>query len=312
MRKVIGLATAAMLLCAAGQDQAPSRDELVVSPDELVASEVEGEPAQLHIVSAGPDRLVLNQAFVTRHGLSPAGIMGRADLSVSGRREFKGYNRPVPFAVGGRRQRTRAFWFVGAPPSVGDGSVGPWVLPQSKVTFVLAPLAAGQGRYDMPLTGGIDSASLTGWKEASFGMTVAFDLDSAERYPVATAAAGAAIAAAYGGTLSGPSWDFEVGMGVRRPVRLMTLARPFAMPPFAFTRIAVRVRDRVDEAGRGEAIREEGQVDDPDEIVVTANWKGRPPAFGLTIPRPALAACARLSFDKAAKRVSLWCRPSQG
>jgi len=300
---------AAMLLTiaalpAAAQDKA----ELTVRPGEPVAATIEGKPARLLIRSGAVNRLTLEPEYVAQHGIKPAPIMGKAELSVAGRREFRGHNRPLDFAIAGVAAKARAFWFEGAPASPADGAIGPMGVPQPRVTFVLAAAGAGETVSRAPLLGNQNSSSMSGYREASFGMLLTFDMDSAERFPVATAAAGAAIAKAYGGTLSGASWDVDILMGVHRPVRLMTLARPLVIGPMRFDRIAVRVRDRIDDGGRGEAIPEAGAVDDPDEIVVQGRRKGAAPGFGMTIPRAGLAGCSRLTFDKAAKVVEMLCR----
>ncbi|MBX9858936.1 MAG: hypothetical protein K2Y20_05005 [Sphingomonas sp.] len=284
--------------------------ELVVRPGEAVAATIEGKPVELRIVSAGPDRLLINAATADRLGLKPAMFVGRASLNVAGRREFEGRNRPVDFGVGGVAQKGRALWFPAAPPVPGDGTIGPWGLKQSRVTLVFGADDPSAQRSDFPLFGSASNGSVTGYREESFGLYAAFDLDDSSEYPVASAAAGAAIAKVYGGQLSGPSWDVELLFGIKRPVRLMTLERPFKFGPLSFTKIAVRVRDRIDAAGRGENIKDADQIEDPSEVIVTASAKGRPPIFGLTIPRASMTACSKLSFDKGAKRIELWCRPA--
>lgn len=307
-----GILWTALLLPGAGpaQTEPPVPDELVAVPGASVAATIEGQPAELRVLSAGPDRLILSAASAARFGLKPAPLFGRANLNVAGRREFNGNNRPVDFTVAGARHKGRAFWFADAPPVGGDGTIGPWALPQQRVTLTFGAPDPAAVRTDFPLLGDISGGSVTGYREASFGLYFAFDLDDAGDYPIASAAAGAAIAKAYGGALSGPSWDVELLFGIKRPVRLLTLDRPFKMGPLSFTRIAVRVRDRIDAAGRGADIKDADQIEDPSEVLVTAKAKGRPPIFSLTIPRASLAACSKLSFDKAAKRIELWCKPA--
>lgn len=285
--------------------------ELVVAPETLVDATLEGKPVKLAILSGGPDRLIVNAATVDRIGLKPALFVGRANLNVAGRREFEGRNRPVAFAVAGVRHKARALWFPQAPPGRGDGSIGPWGLAQPRVTFEFGAIrGAAEQRSDFPLFGNINNYSLTVYREGTFGTIVEFDLGSTSPYPVASAAAGAAIAQAYGGALSGPSWDIEIFFGIKRPVRLLTLDRPFKIGPLSFTKIAVRVRDRIDAGGRGSAIAEADTVEDPAEIIVSAKVKGPPLVFTFRIPRAGMAACSRLSFDKTAKRIELWCKPS--
>lgn len=304
------LATLAVLAGAtAARADPPVASEIVAQPGTAIDATIEGQPVTLRVLAGGPDRLVLNAASAERLGLKPAMLVGRANLSVAGRREFSGKNRPVDFTVGGIKHNARALWFPDAPPVPGDGTIGPWGLPQSRVTLVFGSADAAATRTDFPLLGGINGSSVTGYREATFGLFFAFDLDDPTPYPIASAAAGAAIASAYGGTVSGPSWDVEILFGIKRPVRLLTLDRPFKLGPLSFTRIAVRVRDRIDAAGRGSSIREEGEIEDPSEVVVTAKNKGRPPIYSLTIPRTGMAGCSKVTFDKGTKRIELWCRP---
>lgn len=291
---------------AAPASEPPAQQELSAQPGELVAATIEGAPVRLRIVSGGPDRLVLNADYITQSGIKPAPFIGGANLNIAGRRAFKGKNRPLDFTIAGLAHKGRAFWFFDAPAMPGDGTIGPWALPQSRVTLEFGTTDAGSQRHDFSLFGGINSSSFTGYKEESFGMAVGFDLDDPSPHPIASAAAGAAIARAYGGTLSGATWDVEILLGVKRPVRLMTLQRPLVIGPLSIRQIAVRVRDRIDAAGRGDPIPDDSE--DPSEIVVSAKKKGPSPAFTLSIPRATLAGCSRLTFDKAATRIELWCK----
>ncbi|WP_374138035.1 MULTISPECIES: hypothetical protein [unclassified Sphingomonas] len=225
-------------------DQTPVT-ELIVQPGEMIAATIERAPARLRIVSGGPDRLLLNADFIMQSGFKPAPLMGNANLNIAGKRAFKGKNRPLDFTIAGVAHKGRAFWFFDAPAMPGDGTIGPWALPQSRITLQFGATDASSQRHDFPLFGGINSSSVTGYKEESFGMAVGFDLDDPTAHPIASAAAGAAIARAYGGTLSGATWDVDILLGVKRPVRLMTLQRPLVIGPLSMTQIAVRVRDRV-------------------------------------------------------------------
>lgn len=309
MGAALAVALAILSISDSALAETAPASELVARPGEAVAATIEGKPVELRIVSAGPDRLLINAATADRLGLKPAMFVGRASLNVAGRREFEGKNRPVDFSVGGVAQKGRALWFPAAPPVAGDGTIGPWGLAQSRVTLLFGVSDPSAQRSDFPLLGSANNGSVTGYREESFGLFAAFDLDDPSEYPVASAAAGAAIAKAYGGQLGGPSWDVEILFGIKRPVRLMTLDRPFKFGPLSFNKIAVRVRDRIDAAGRGEDIKDADRIEDPSEVVVTATAKGRPPIFSLTIPRASLAACSKLSFDKGAKRIELWCKP---
>lgn len=308
LRYVVSVIAVLMLGANAPEPETPPTTALSVRPGELIAATIEGAPAQLRVVSGGPDRLVLNADYVERSGIKPAPLMGSANLNIAGKRAFKGKNRPLDFTIAGLAHKGRAFWFFEAPPAPGDGTIGPWALPQSRIIFDFGATDAASQRHDFPLFGNINAASVTVYKETTFGMVVQFDLDDPTPVPIASAAAGAAIARVHGGTLSGATWDVEILLGVKRPVRLMTLERPLVIGPLSMKQIAVRVRDRIDSAGRGDPIPD--GTEDPSEIVVSAKKKGAQPYFTLSIPRATLAGCSRLTFDKAATRIELWCRPA--
>lgn len=296
------------MLAAAAAVLSPA-DELTVTPGEPVAATVEGKPARLLVGSGGLDRLTLDGDFVVAADIKPTLLIGGAELSVAGRREFEGHNRTLMLSIAGQRRKARAFWFDGAPDSGVDGRVGPWGLPQARVTFVLAPRRASETVTRLSLQGDPNTGSYTGVRLNQQGVYLSFAVEDTGRLPVATAALGAMIAQEYGGVLEGPSWDVEVLMGVKRPVCLLKLARPMEIGPLSYDRIVVRVRDRIDDSGRGAVIAEAGEPTDPDEVVVAAKAGGPAPAYGMTIPNAALAGCSRLTFDKTARKIELACRP---
>ncbi len=297
-----------MLAWAAAATQAA--EELVVTPGEPVTATVDGRAARLLVDSGGIDRVTLDEDYVAANAIKPGFLIGGAALSVAGRREFQGRNRPVMLVVAGRTLKGRAFWFKGAPDSGVDGRVGPYGLPQPRVTFTLAAGRPGETVTRLPLVGGGNSGSYAAVRFGDRNVPLSLAVEDEGRMPVATAALGAAIAREYGGALEGATWDVEILLGVKRPVRLLRLARPLEIGPLSFDRIAVRVRDRIDESGRGATIPEGGEVEDPDEVVVTAKAGGRPPAFGMTLPRATLAGCSRLTYDKAAGKIELVCAKS--
>ena len=309
MRTIISAVCSTLALSAAPASAQTASSELIVRPGEPVAATIEGKPARLLVGSGRIDRLALDADYVAANGIKPALIMGRAEMTVAGRREFKGRNRPLTFVVAGMTRNARAFWFDGAPDSGVDGRIGPFGLPQDRVSFVLGPTNPRHAVERAPLSGDVNGSGFVGFGLGERGIAVFFDVESAEQYPIASAAAGALLARTFDGTVSGASWDVEVLMGVRRPVRLLTLARPLVIGPLSYSKIAVRVRDRIDHSGRGVGIPEAGATVDPDEVTVVAGMTGPTPAFGLTIPRPALGTCSRLTYDKPARKLELACAP---
>lgn len=282
-------------------------DELILQPGMEVPASVEGNAVRLRVDSSGLNRLTLSQATVDRLGLKPATLFGKATLTLAGRKERTGYNRPVRFTVDGREAKARAFWLRDAELGEAEAVIGPIGVPQARVTFLLPGPSEGATTERYPLLGTVDTGTLTSVKLNGRPVAIAFEVTGGRRLPLVSAAAGALLASALDGHVSGASWDEPILLGITRPVRLLKLAQPLVFGPFRFSELAVRVPDRVDAAGRGPAIREAGE-DDPAEVTVSASAKGRPPVYSLLIPASALRACARLSFDKPARTIELSCQ----
>lgn len=283
-----------------------------INADKPLTAIIDGKPAELQVVSGFVDRLTLHSDFVVKHGIRPAPIMGKADINFYGRREIRGKNRPLDYSIGGAKENGRAFWFADIPQPRFDGSIGPFAIPFDIVAIRLSPSQIGEKVHAMIYFGDVNNGSNAGHVDPTFRTTVNFAVEKRMLYPLASAATGAAIAAAYGGTLSGEPWEEEIAFGIKRPVRLLTLERPFVIGQFAFTKIAVRVRGGLDSGGVGDAIAEASSDDtDPAEIVVTGTGKKpRQPVFSFDIDRNILGACSTITFDKSAKQIRLSCRPA--
>lgn len=294
----------ALLLTGAADAPPPP---LEVTPGVPVAGVINGQPVQMLVQASGLNRLVLAPETVARLGLKPAGLFGNVSVKLAGRSVYKGHNRPLRFAVAGAATEARVFWLEGLAPGGPEATIGPWGLPQPRVRFRLPGAAEGAEHYRFPLLGDVNSQALTSGKLGGQIFGLAFRVDGPGRLPLATAAMGALLAEQFQGRVSGASWDEEIVLGIKRPVRLLTLARPLEIGPFRLTRFAVRVPDRIDDSGRGTAIPEAGE-EDPSEVVVTGKTAGKP-AYGLTLPASALNACVSLSFDKPGKQIELVCRP---
>jgi hypothetical protein len=288
----------------AGAQQA---DRLIVQPDEPITVTIEENDLKISVETGNIDRLVLDQDTVARLGLKPAGTMGKANVRIGPTRILQGRNRPMTFAVEGKTEKARVFWFDGAADGPVDGTIGPWGLPQDQVEIRLG--GGGTTLYRFPLLGSVNSQSVTSFKHDGGALGLTFAVEDRGRYPIASAAAGAAIAKAYDAVATDEVWDEVILLGVRRPVRLVELGRPLIVGPFSFSKIAVRVRDRRDGSGSGDSIAATAASDnDAAEIVVTAaESKGPAPIFTLSIGRASLQKCSSLNYAKRAKEIQLHC-----
>lgn len=291
-------------------DLVPDDDQLVVTPGVPLAASIKDQPVDVRLVSSSLDRLTLTAETAERLGVKPAFFFGRSTLSLAGKTELKGKSASVDFAIGGKSEQVRAAIFE--RPLIGNAqaTVGPWGVPQKRVIFRLPGEVTGASVYRFGLYGDADSAGVAAMRLDKLTFVVAFDVDHDNDLPILTAALGAELVKRVGGTVSGPSWDIEIAFGIKRPVRRLTLAEPLLIGPFRFTSFAVRVRDRVDAGGVGGPIRDADETGDPAEIDVTARRRSGPLLYSIDVPRAALERCARLSFDKKAKRIELLCRPT--
>lgn len=268
---------------------------------------INGETLRIAVETDNLDRLVLNATTVARLGLEPATLKGKATVKIGPTVVLRGRNRPLDHSIAGAMSGDRIVWFDDLDASKADGSIGPWSIPHDRVALRLP--GTGAERFSFPLSGSVDSLSFTMIQASDyrFGMTIG--VNNPSRYPVASAAAGADIAKALGGVASTESWDEEVLLGIRRPVRRVDLATPLVIGPWRFSTIAVRVRDARDGMGAGGAIPQAmSDDDDPAEITVTANAANGPrPIYTLNIGAAALAPCSRIEYAKADRQIRLDC-----
>ena len=308
-----GFAIAGMIVLGASlsakEKVAPAVLEIDIN--QPIEAHIEGVPARLQVITGLVDRLTLTTDFVAANGIKPAPIAGKANINFWGRKEIEGKNRPLDYTIQGRKKNARAFWFFDVPQPRFDGSIGPWAMPFDSVNIRLSASADDEKTFEFPYFGDLNNGSMSSYQETGFGTAVSFGVERTLDYPVASAATGAAIATAYGGTLSGNVWSEHIAFGVSRPVRLMTLQRPFVIGPFSFSKIAVRTRSTIDAAGNGEVISEAQSEEDldPNEIIVEAlSKKAKKPAFTFAIGRESLNQCSTILFDKVARRIVLRCR----
>ncbi len=297
---------------AAIAESKPAKSRTIeLDVDKPLPALIEGQAAQLEVVSGFVDRLTLNPEFVAKHGIKPATLMGNADVNFWGKREIKGKNRPISYEIGGAKEKGRAFWFFDVPQSNMDGRIGPFAIPYDIVVIRLSAPTPDEKTHSLFYFGDVSNGSNGGHVDPTFRTTVNFAVEKRSPYPLASAATGAAIAAAYGGTLSGDVWEEEIAFGVKRPVRLLSLKTPFKIGQFSFSEIAVRARSGGDGGGAGDAIAEAASQnsEDPAEIVVLGTGKkARQPIFTFDIGRNFLDSCSTIAFDKVAKQIRLSCR----
>lgn len=277
--------------------------ERVVAAEGMVAATVNGTPGRLRISPAGTAMPLLTADWAARAGLR-AGMFG-VGYAV-GPTVVDGSSAVARVGIGGAEVKRRVAWAAGSYRPAFDGMVGPGGVPEPVVRFALRPPRSGERTAALRMADG--GGLFGGWGERFAlvevgGRPMRVRFDPHARRTLATAGAGRRIAEAFGGALDGPISEEEIAFGIRRPVRAMTLVRPFAIGALRIDRLGVRTADFGNASGIGEA----GAAPDPDEVVVTAKGKRNVARDRLTLGADVLARYSSIVFDKPTRLVRLTC-----
>lgn len=295
MNKLLALCVAALALFAAAPACAA---ELTVRASErfTMAVTVNGHPLRLRVDPEAPGFVVLNPDVARRIGLRPSLLDVEA---IIGPVRLDGSTKVALIEHEGMRFRRRIAWVAGNAADDADGLVNPANLPFDRVTFELGAPSAGETEQaltmDYTREYGLRFAVPVGERK------VHFLFSTSKARSMATAAAGAQLALAFGGVWSGAISEELIEYGVRRPVRPMTLQRPTAVGGVTVGKFLVRTGDH---RGNNDLPSDSA---DPAEIVVTAR-SAQPAVYMITLGLERLAACSRMTYERASRRLTLRCR----
>lgn len=272
----------------------PVDDVLVVEPNALIAGSVNGTNVMLVMEPDGLSLPVLDPALAKRLALR-GGIFG-AQARV-GPVKIAGRSGTVRLQVGRAVRKQKAVWFDKPLVAGADGALGPDAAPHPSVLFRLPGPTAQGPSFRLPL---VRKNNRVGTEIDVGGAKIFVQWTFARAGTLATAAAASAIALANGGKLSGEARRQSIRFGVERPVRSLTLARPFAIGPLTLSAFDARISDYGTVSGVADADI------DPTEIVVTAPGRQETaPEFGFTLGRDAMRGCSSIEFDKARQQIVL-------
>ena len=297
-------ATLFAVLLAIGAEAAAQRrgNELVVTGDGVVAATVNGVSGRIRIDPAVRALPLLSPGWARRAGLR-AGPFGFGYMV--GPLQVDGVTTVTRIAVGpgARALRRRVGWTARPFADNADGVIGPGGMPHQVIRFVLRGPRPGERTTALPLIreGGIFASWGAMYALVDVGgvpLRVRFDAN----HPRTLATAGAAVrlAQAHDGRIQGEAEPVEIAFGIRRPVRMLRLARPLSIGPLSLSSLGVRMAD----FGNAASIREANA--DPDEIVVTGQGRRRD-ADRLTLGADVLDRCSSIVFDKSAWQIRLTC-----
>jgi len=210
-----------------------------------------------------------------------------------------GSSKVAEVSLGGVTGDRRVVWIDRPAVEGADGLIGPADMPYERVTFTLGAPRGGEATAALPMefARGAGLSFPLGLGEDV--VRVQFSLIKPES--MATAGAGALIAAAHGGGWIGEVRDQPIEFGVSRPVRAMWLERAVDLGYFQFRQFLVRTGDN-----RGNLDLPPEPDADPDEVVVTGGSRQRA-IFALTLGLDRLSQCSRLVWDNGTRRLTLNC-----
>lgn len=303
------MAAMAMLLVGAAQ---PAQ-ERVIAADGLIEGRIAGQPARTRIDPAAPAMPLIDLALAERAKLKLTGGWGVGIGYRVGTTDVMTRTQVVEVDLGRGTDKRRVGW-AKRPFAPGvDVSVGPAALPEPIVRFQLRAPRPGETTTIFPALHESGPFGLFGNFTATFaridvgGAPMRLRFDPFHARTLATAGAAVRLAQANDGALSGESVPTEIFFGVERPVRDLTLKRPFRLGALAIARLGVRTGD----FGSTGAIREGEAAEtapDPDEIVVVAKGKKRDTRRDtLSLGADQLRNCSSIVFDKKADVIRLTC-----
>lgn len=286
---------AAVLLLAFAAPARAADLTLDASSGFTVPVELRGRTVRLRVDLEAPGHPILNPEAAAALGFRGSLFAARATV---GPVRIDGRTNSARFAVGGVGRRHRFVWFDRALVASADGIISPEDLPYERVTFRFGPPLPGETatvlNLDFNRSSGLFHPLTLG------GQTIMLQFSTFQPLSLATASAGAHLAATLGGEWDGEDREAVIEFGVSRPIRPMRLATPLALDGFALTRLFVRTRDH-----RGGYQLPADPSDDPDEIVVTGSRQRA--RLALTIGLDRLSLCSSLEYHRPTRRLTLHC-----
>ncbi|MDA9918370.1 hypothetical protein N9D37_00580 [Erythrobacter sp.] len=275
----------------------PSTQSLELDADRpLVTITIDGRQTVMEVAPDGPNSPIVNAEVATELGKKGSLVNGR---HMVGRTAVSASSNMARIDYGdGDVTKNRIFWFERDWTKVGEGRMGPGLMPQDIVTYRLSESQPNEQTIALPFVkhGRAGYRSETVIDDITIPVILTFDRPET----MVTASTGALMASFYGGQMSGDPRDIELEMSFMRPARSMEFAAPIMIGELALSDVVVRTTD----TGSTANIPDKDQ--DPNEIVVTAKSK-RKPLHGIFLGTASFANCSTLTFDKKRDEIRLTC-----
>ena len=279
---------------------AAEAEDLVLDPagGHLVEAAVNGVPLRLRVTLDAHGFVILNRAAARRAKL------GRGDrrmVMAIGPVRLKGRGVQAPVTIGGRTAEMLLGWYDAPVDPAADGVISPGALPYDRVRLRYLPTAPGRHTlaYRVQFGEG-DGLHVPIDVGGGYSIAVRFAPDAADT--IAAGAAAAMMAETHGGTLSTAPFHVEIGFGITRPARWLTLRSPVRVGAAAVDRLLMRTSDFL---GTHRLPRDAAIT--PDEILVSAARARQEALYRMTLGRDALGGCTEADYARAERLLLLRC-----
>ena len=282
-------------------------DELVLSGDNIIDVEIEGQRFRLEVRPEGAEAPMLNPATAVSLQLKP-GMIGF--VSRVGPETVQGASAVHRVNYGAEEQKQRIFWASRASSTVADGTISPASLPYKRVRFMLSEAQPGETIYRLPLDnfgflGRLGIGTTVKWEKEKIAFRFSLERDET----LVSAPTGNWLAENLGGKVNGPAKSTLIYYGIERPTRSMSLAIPLAVNDFTLNTLDVRVADY----GDASRIAEQGSdgaaaAGDNEEIIVTGK-REKDVDLTITAGRAFMKGCSSLLYDFDKRQIAISCAP---
>lgn len=282
-----------------GSSPAMAAGDLMVEArsDYIVPVEVNGSVLRLRVDPGASGSIHLNPGAAKVVGLMPPD--GPATGTVGPVRLHGGW-RDAGVRVSGIQGRARFLWLDRDVVAGADGIASPHALFHDTVTFDVRQPQAGERSFAVAMDHTRDQGLVFRFRHAGKILNTRFSLH--DPISTATASAGAHLANHLTGSWTGGGFQQNIRFNVIRPVRPMRFERPLRLSELLLRAVAVRTAD-----DRGHYQLPPNQLQDDDEIVVTAQRSSGEAKLWLMIGSSDLSGCSSIRYHRRPRQLVFTC-----
>jgi hypothetical protein len=292
-------------------------DELILSGDDIIDVQIEGQPVRLQVRPDTYGFVTLNAEAGTRLALNFDKVAVAFGYRI-GPNMVETPTKVLRINLGAKDEKNRIAWATRhQATTVADGIISPTSLPYKRVTFNLREtVQAPVQQYTLPLDNfgflGIEGIGTT-VKTGKAKVQVKFSLTNPDNLIDASTANW--FANWRGGAFVDAPKELEIAFGIKRPVRRLQISEAIAVGPFMLNSMLARTGDNGDVSGIKSdmaedvpAVTDVPSKVDADEIVVTGKkQKDENNTIPVTLGSDFLKSCTALTYDFDKREIRMMC-----